>query len=99
MSSETGTEANIAGTSDEAPLMEDPQADGGEMDEQEDTNNLGRPQRLRQDPKCLTYDTPREPTYMRQLRTSPFAGIQQWGIPIPYIPERQGTSTVCFHQP
>ena len=90
VSSETGTEANIAGTSNEAPLMENPQADGGEMVEQEDTGNLGRPQRLRLGPKRLTYDTPGEPTYVQQVRASPFAEIQQCGIPTPptpYIPE------------
>lgn len=90
MSSETGTEANFAGTSNEAPLMENPQADGGEMVEQEDTGNLGRPQRLRLGPKRLTYDTPGEPTYVQQVRASPFAEIQQCGIPTPptpYIPE------------
>ena len=90
VSSETGREANIAGTSDEAPLMEDPQVYGGEMNEQEDTGNLGRPRRLRQGPKRLTHDTPGGPTYVWQVRASPFSGIQQCGIPTlptPYIPE------------
>ena len=81
-----GAEANIAGTSDEAQLTEDPQAVGGERNEQEGTSNLGRPQRLRQAPKQLTYDSPGEPTYVQQVQVDRYVEIQQCAIPTPPMP-------------
>ena len=90
VSSKMEAEANIAGTPAKAQLKEDPQAVGGEKDEQEDTSNLGRPQRRRQAPKRLTYDSPGEPTYVRQVKADQYVGIQQCRIPTPptpYIPE------------
>ena len=90
VSSEMGPEANIAGVPGEAQLTRDSQAVDGERDEQEDVSKSGRPQRLRQAPKRLTYDSPGEPTYVRQVKVDPYVGIQQGGIPTlptPYIPE------------
>ena len=66
--------------------MEEPQTVGGERGEQEDTSNLGRPQRLRQAPKRLTYDSPGKPTYVRQVKVDPYVGIQRCGIPTPPTP-------------
>ena len=74
VSREIGEEANIAGTLDEAQLTEGPQADSGEMDKREDTNNLGRPQRTMPAPKRLTYDSPGEPSCVRQVNVSPLEG-------------------------
>ena len=85
-----GTGTNIADTPDEAQLTEDPQAVGGEMDNRKDTNNSGRPQRMKQAPDQLTYDSPGVPTYVRQINVNPSGGIQQCGMPtapVPYIPE------------
>ena len=85
-----GPEANIAGAPGEAQLTRDSQAVDGERDEKEDVSKSGRPQRLRQAPKRLTYDSPGEPTYVRQVKVDPYVGIQQGGIPTlptPYIPE------------
>ena len=90
VSSEMGPEANIAGAPGEAQLTRDSQAVDGERDEKEDVSKSGRPQRLRQAPKRLTYDSPGEPTYVRQVKVDPYVGIQQDGIPTlptPYIPE------------
>ena len=90
VSGEIAAAANTADTPHEAQLTEDPQTVGEERDEQEDTNNLGRPQRLRQPPKRLTYDNPGKPTYVRQVKVDPYVGIQQCGIPTtptPLVPE------------
>ena len=65
VSSEMGPEANIAGVLGEAQLTRDFQAVDGERGEQEDVGKSGRPQRLRQAPKRLTYDSPGERTYVR----------------------------------
>ena len=77
VSGEIAAAANTTDTPHEAQLMEDPQTVGGERDEQEDTSNLGRPQRLRRAPKWLTYDSPGKPTYVRQVKVDPYAGLQQ----------------------
>ena len=85
-----GKGTNIADTPDEAQLTEDPQAVGREMDNRKDTNNSGRPQRMKQAPKRLTYDSPGVPTYVRQINVNPSGGIQQCGMPtppVPYIPD------------
>ena len=52
---------------------------------------------MRQAPKWLTYDSPGEPTYLRQVKIDPYIGIQQYGNqqcqhpkilggPVPYPP-------------
>ena len=85
-SNDTGTEANTTVAPEEAQLIEDHQEVGEERDEQEDMGNGGRPQRLRQAPKRLTYDSPGEPTYVRQVEVNSSDGIQQCGIPTPPMP-------------
>ena len=90
VSSEMRTGANIADTPDEAQLNEEPQVVSGEVDNCEDTNNPGRPQRVRQPPKRLTYDSPGAPTYVRPINVNPSRGTQQCGMqtsPEPYIPK------------
>ena len=90
VSSEMRTGANIADTPDEAQLNEEPQVVSGEVDNCEDTNNPGRPQRVRQAPKRLTYDSPGAPTYVRPINVNPSGGTQQCGMqtsPEPYIPK------------
>lgn len=90
VSNEMGPQADIAGTPGEAQLTRDSQAVDGQRDEQEDVSKSGRPKRLRQAPKWFTYHSPREPTYVRQVKFDPYVGIQQGGIPTlpaPYIPE------------
>ena len=77
VSSEMGPEANIAGAPGEAQLTRDSQAVDGERDEKEDVSKSGRPQRLRQAPKRLTYDSPGEPTYVRQVKVDPFLCIYE----------------------
>ena len=91
MLGEIAAAANTTDTPPGAQVTEDPQT-VEERDEQENTSNLGRPQRLRQAPKRLTYDSPGEPTYVRQVKVDPYIGIQQftYGIPTtlaPYILE------------
>ena len=89
MLGEIAAAASTTDTAPEAQLTEDPQR-VEERDEQENTSNLSRPQRLRQAPKRLTYDSPGEPTYVWQIKVDPYIGIQQYGIPTtpaPYIPE------------
>ena len=80
VSSELCTGANIADTPDEAQLNEDPQVVSGEVDIREGTNNSGRPQRVRQAPKRLTYDSPGAPTYVRPINVNPSGGTQQCGM-------------------
>ena len=63
-----GPEANIAGTPGEARLTRDSQTIDGQRDKQEDVSKSGCPQRLRQAPKWFTYDSPGEPTYLRQVK-------------------------------
>ena len=55
---------------------------------EEDTSNQGCPQRVRQGPKRLTYDSPGNPTYVREINAGPPTEINQFGIPppVPYIP-------------
>ena len=96
VSTEIRTGANIADTPDEAQLNEDPQVVSGEVDNCEDTNNSGRPQRVKQAPKRLTYDSPGTPTYVRPINVNPSGGIQQRGMQT--SPEPQRTSTVRCHQ-
>ena len=93
--------ATITDSPDEVPTTEKPQAIGGETNMEEDASNQGRPQRVRQGPKRLTYDSPGNPTYAREIYDSPGnptyareinagppAEINQFGIPppVPYIP-------------
>ena len=74
--------------SPEVPTTEKPQAIGGETSTEEDASNQGRPQRARQGPKRLTYDSPGNPTYVREINAGPPTEINQFGIPpsVPYIP-------------
>ena len=73
---------------DKVPTTEKPQAIGGETSMEEDASNQGRPQRVRQGPKRLTYDSPGNPTYVREINAGPPTEINQFGIPpsVPYIP-------------
>lgn len=89
--------ATITDSRDEIPTTEKPQAIGGETSMEEDPSNQGRPQRVRQGPKRLTYDSPGNPTYVREINAGPPAEINQFGIspPVPYIPK---PPVCCHHQ-
>jgi len=58
--------ATITDSPDEVPTTENPQAIGGETSLKDDASNQGHPQRTRQGPKRLTYDSPGNPTYVIQ---------------------------------
>ena len=80
--------AAITDSPDEVPTTENTQAFGAEISMEEDASNHSRPQRTRQRPKRLTYDSPGNPTYVREINTGPPTEINQVGIPpsVPYIP-------------
>ena len=64
MSGNMEASAAITNSPDEEPTTENPQAFGAEISMEEDASNQGRPQRTRQRPKRLTYDSPGNPTYV-----------------------------------
>ena len=82
------TSATNTDSTDEVPTTENPQATDREASMEEVASNEGRPQRARQGPKRLTYDSLGNPTYVREINAGPPTGINQVGIPppIPYIP-------------
>jgi len=57
--------ATITDSPDEVPTTEN----GGETSMGEDASDQGRPQRTRQGPKRLTYDSPGNPNYVREINT------------------------------
>ena len=87
VSGEVEASATITDSPDEVPTTEKPQAIGGETSTAEDASYQGRPQRVRQGPKRLTYDSPGNPTYVREINAGPPTEMNQFGIPppVPYI--------------
>ena len=87
VSGEVEASATITDSPDEVPTTENPQAIGGETSTAEDASYQGRPQRVRQGPKRLTYDSPGNPTYVREINAGPPTEMNQFGIPppVPYI--------------
>ena len=75
--------ATITDSPDEVPTTENPQAIGGEKNMEGDTTSQGRPQRVRQGPKRLTYDSPGSPTYVQEINAGLPTKINQVGIPPP----------------
>ena len=87
--------ATITDSPDEVPTTDNPQATGGETSMEEDASNQGRPQRVRQRPKRLTYDSPGNPTYVRGINTGQPTEINQFGIPPP-VPYRTATPVIQY---
>jgi len=89
VSSEMKAEASISGGPDGSQMTESPQAVGGGTSEEEDGSSQGRPQRTTQAPKRLTYDTPGNPVYVREMNIRPPSGTSQFWIPppVPCMPE------------
>ena len=80
--------ATITNSPDDEATTENPQAIGGETSMEEDASYQGRPQRVRQGPKRLTYDSSGNPTCVREISAGPPTEVNQVGIPppVPYIP-------------
>ena len=72
-----------ASSLDEVPTTQNPQAIGGETSMEQDSSNQGRPQRVRQGPKRLTYDSPGDPTYVGEINAGPPTEVNQVRVPPP----------------
>lgn len=72
-----------ASSPDEVPTTENPQAIAGETSMEQDCSNQGCPQRVRQGPKRLTYDSPGNPTYVREINAGPPNEVNLVVIPPP----------------
>ena len=88
VSGQVEASATITDSPGEEATTENPQVIGGETSTEEDASYQGRPQRVKQGPKCLTYDSPGNPTYVREISAGPPTEINHIGIPppVPYIP-------------
>ena len=83
VSGQVEASATITDSPDEEATTENPRAIDGETSMEEDASYQGRPQRVRQGPKRLTYDSPGNPTYVREISAGPPTEVNQVGIPAP----------------